>query len=82
MESGNRKVNVTYYGMLAERLSIETEELELPAGALDLRDFFVEKHPHLAKYTFSTAVDLEYMEMLPENAQPNKIDIMPPFAGG
>ncbi len=82
MESGTRKVNVTYYGMLAERLSIETEVIELPAGALDLRDFFVQKHPDLAKYTFSTAVDLEYMETLPERAQPNKIDIMPPFAGG
>ena len=82
METNNRKVTVRYYGMLAERLSIETEELELPTGEIDLRDFFLKMHPDLAPYTFSTAVDLEYMNTLPHQAQPQKIDIMPPFAGG
>ncbi|MCR9172142.1 MAG: hypothetical protein NXI10_06605 [bacterium] len=82
MEPSKRKVAVTYYGMLAERLSIETEELELPAGEINLRDFIVKTHPVLAQYTFSAAVDLEYMETLTEQAQPQKIDIMPPFAGG
>lgn len=82
MESGNRKVNVTYYGMLAERLSIETEELELPSGAVVLRDFLVHVHPELEMFTFSTAVDLEYRETISSEDRPTKIDIMPPFAGG
>lgn len=82
MESSNRRVKVTYYGMLAERLRIETEELELPTGDIHLRDFFIERHPNLVQFTFSTAVDLEYIDTLSAQAQPQKIDIMPPFAGG
>lgn len=82
MESGARQVNVTYYGMLAEKLSIDSEVLELPSGEVNLRDFFVEKHPELSAFTFTAAVDLEYKELVTEDHQPNKIDLMPPFAGG
>ncbi|MDB3906329.1 hypothetical protein OAK35_00095 [Crocinitomicaceae bacterium] len=82
MASGNRKVTVTYYGMLAEKLNINSEELELPSGEINLRKFFVNKHPELKSFTFSAAVDLEYIDTLTEQALPQKIDLMPPFAGG
>ena len=82
MESGNRKVTVTYYGMLAEKLRINSEELELPSGEVNLREFFVDAHPELNAFTFTAAVDLEYTDTLAEQTQPQKIDLMPPFAGG
>jgi len=82
MESSKRKVTVTYYGMLAEKLSIQSEELELPSGDVNLREFFIEKHPELNAFTFTAAVDLEYTDTLTQQTQPQKIDLMPPFAGG
>ncbi len=82
METSYRKVTVAYYGMLAERLRMESEKLELPSGEINLRDFLVETHPELAQFTFTAAVDLEYTNTLSKEAQPQKIDVMPPFAGG
>lgn len=68
--------------MLAEKLRVESEVLELPLGDINLRDFFTQKHPELANFTFSAAVDLEHRESITAADQPQKIDIMPPFAGG
>jgi hypothetical protein len=68
--------------MLAERLNMTSEVLEIPNGEVILRDFFVNKHPELEGFTFTAAVDLEYKDVLCETSQPNKIDLMPPFAGG
>lgn len=82
MESINRKVTVTYYGMLAEKLGIIEEAIVLPYQDITLREFMIQLHPELDTFTFSTAVDLELTDILKKDAQPNKIDIMPPFAGG
>jgi len=82
MESGNRKVSVTYYGMLSEKLRINNEVIDIPSEDIVLKDFISEIHPELRHFTFSVAVDLELTEILKKDAQPQKIDIMPPFAGG
>ncbi|XOV69272.1 MAG: MoaD/ThiS family protein [Fluviicola sp.] len=82
MGTTHRKVTVAYYGMLAERLGMDSEVLELPSGEVNLRNFFQNVHPQLEGLTFLAAVDLEYKEVLSETSQPNKIDLMPPFAGG
>ncbi|GAB5417697.1 MAG: hypothetical protein Crog4KO_26830 [Crocinitomicaceae bacterium] len=77
-----RKVTVTYYGMIADKIGKNSEELILPAGEIQLRNFFEAKHPELSAFTYSVAVDLHYTATLPSEVIPNKIDIMPPFAGG
>lgn len=82
METMERKVAVTYYGMVAEKIGKTTEELDLPSGEIELRAFFEKKYPNLIAQTFSIAVDLNYTTIIPSSASPKKIDIMPPFAGG
>jgi molybdopterin converting factor small subunit len=77
-----RKVAVTYYGMIAEKIGKTHEDLELPSGNIELRSFFEQKYPNLTKQTFSIAVDLNYTATISADASPHKIDIMPPFAGG
>ncbi len=82
METMERKVTVTYYGMIAEKIGKSSEDLILPEGEIQLRSFFEAKYPSLAAFTYSIAVDLNYTTTLPTEINPNKIDIMPPFAGG
>jgi hypothetical protein len=77
-----RSVEITYYGMLAERLNIESEVVELPEGDLDLHQFLTQKHPALHDFTYTTAVDLDYKKQLTKNDTPKTIAVMPPFAGG
>ena len=77
-----RKVDVTYYGLIAEKLGKNSEELLLPTGDIELKKFIEITHPELSGLTFSIAVDLEITTTIPENVLPNKIDVMPPFAGG
>lgn len=73
---------ITYYGMLAEKLNLPNETLEIPSGDINFRDFLQSRHPSLNGLTFSIAIDLEYGEMIGKNDLPKKIDVMPPFSGG
>ena len=82
METMERSVTVTYYGMLAEKIGKSQETMQLPEGKLELRSFFERNYPALESQTFSIAVDLQYTSELSENETPTKIDLMPPFAGG
>jgi molybdopterin converting factor small subunit len=82
MATMERKVTATYYGMLAEKIGKQQENLQLPSGEIELREFFVDLYPELTNHTFSIAVDLNYTTTLLESSEPQKIDIMPPFAGG
>lgn len=82
MATMERKVTATYYGMLAEKIGKQQENLQLPSGEIELRKFFIDLYPELSDHTFSIAVDLTYATILPETSEPKKIDLMPPFAGG
>ena len=68
--------------MLAEKLGISAENAQMPEGDVNLRDFLLARHSSLHGLTFSIAIDLEYGEQLSSDKNPNKIDVMPPFAGG
>jgi len=68
--------------MIAERLELETEKIDLPPGSIQLREHLAQLHPVLNEFTYSIAVDLEYKDEISEMDQPKKIAVMPPFAGG
>lgn len=80
--SHKHTVTITYYGMLEEALGIRQETLSLPRISLNLREILLQQHPSLRDFTFSIAIDMEYRETLSAEETPDKIDIMPPFAGG
>lgn len=77
-----RKVTITYFGMLEEALGTRNESIDLIKGSVNLRELLLSRHDTLKDYTFSIAVDMEYREIVNENEIPTKIDVMPPFAGG
>lgn len=77
-----REITVNYFGMIAEKLEKSSEKLIFPDKSIELKPFLEEIHPFLREFTYSIAVDLKFSEALDEKQLPNKIDIMPPFAGG
>lgn len=77
-----REVSITYYGLIAEKLGLETETTELPEGVVDMKPFLESKHKQLSGLTYSVAVDLTYKDQITSEDTPTKIDVMPPFAGG
>ncbi len=77
-----REVTITYYGMIAEKLGCNTEVLSLPDEIIDLRIFLLDAHPTLKDFEFSIVIDLAFREQLKAGEIPQKIDVMPPFAGG
>lgn len=77
-----RAVIITYYGMIAERLALNSETVELPKNCTELRPFLMQLRPELADFRFSIAVDLAFRETIDSENQVKTIDVMPPFAGG
>ena len=77
-----REVTITYYGLLAEKLEIQSEQMQLPSNDLEIKSYLTKLHPELSNLTFSVAVDLEYRDKIELKDNPKKIDVMPPFAGG
>lgn len=77
------KVNVRYYGMVAEALGKSQEAVEFPAGGpVDLRAHFLARYPHLSALTWKVALGQELVEgpvLLVEGAE---VVLLPPFAGG
>lgn len=82
MEAMERKIKVTYYGMLEEAVGLREEAVSVTNDAIDLRDVLTQRHPALQDFTFSIAVDMEYRDQLTADESPSKIDVMPPFSGG
>jgi len=77
------KVNIKYFGMIAEKIQCQNETLELEFnGQLQLRDFFLDKYPTLNGMNFQIAINQELNEILTESSDSNEIALLPPFAGG
>ena len=75
---------VRFFGMIAEKLNLQNEELNLDTDIFDLNDLKKSiklKYPALEGMTFTTAVDGVLTNSI--NAKEVKISaILPPFAGG
>lgn len=77
------KVNVKYFGMIAEKIQCQNESLDVEfTGQIHLRDFFLEKYPALKEMNFQIAVNQELNEIMKESTESVEIALLPPFAGG
>jgi len=75
---------VNYYGMLAEKLNMnsETVSIEVDQDQFNLRNFFEELHPELKNMSFQIAVNQEITDTIKSTTNIQEIAMLPPFAGG
>lgn len=77
------KVNIRYFGMIAEKLHKTEEEIELHLDeSVQAKAYFDERYPALKEMTYQVAVDQQLSEVIEPNQEINEIALLPPFAGG
>lgn len=75
---------IRFFGMIAEKLNLQNEELNLDTDMSDLQDLkksIIAKYPLLEGMTFTIAVDGVLSNVI-QNKEVKTIAILPPFAGG
>jgi sulfur-carrier protein len=78
------KVNVKYFGMIADLTGKGSENLEIAGQgrSLDMRAMLLAKYPGLANMSWKLAVDQEIVEGSCDVHESSEIVLLPPFAGG
>jgi len=77
------KINVKYFGMIAEAVSCSSEQLEIEVkNELNLRDFFEKKHPNIKTLDYKIAINQQMNDILHSNQNNAEVALLPPFAGG
>ena len=77
------KVDVKYFGMIAETIGTSMENVELDVlNDFDLRLFFENKYPDIKKINFKIAVNQELTDSVINLRENSEIALLPPFAGG
>ena len=77
------KLEVKYFGMIAEKLCLSEESIEINfTEEFSLQEFFQSKYPVLTEMEYKIAIDQSFSTQL--NGDENKVEIalLPPFAGG
>jgi len=77
-------IKTRYFGMIAEKLQMQEEEIDFSALAfpLELKSFFIGRYPQLEKASFAIAVNHVVTTELQSAENINEIVLLPPFAGG
>lgn len=78
------KLEIKYFGMIAEKLGRENEIIDLEQTDLntnDLKSWFIERFPVLKNMSFVVAVNEAITNKFPEG-EIKTMAILPPFAGG
>lgn len=78
------KLEIKYFGMIAEKLGKEQEFIDLQQEGLnknDLKSWFVHRFPVLKNMSFVVAVNEAITNELPDG-EIKSMAILPPFAGG
>ena len=78
------KITVHYYGMIADKLSKSSEEIQFnfDGDSLNLKTYFENKYPLLKDMSYQTAVNQELTQTLKAGIEIKEIALLPPFAGG
>ena len=77
------KVNVKYFGMLAEKIGCASETLELNFDHdCNLREYFESKYPSIKEINYKIAVNQQINDFLANSKTEVEIALLPPFAGG
>ena len=78
------KLEIKYFGMIAEKIGNEQEFIDLKHEGLnrdDLKAWFIQRFPVLKNMSFVIAVNETITNELPEG-EIKSMAILPPFAGG
>ena len=78
------KCEIRFFGMIAEKLNLQNEEISLDTDISDLQDLkksIIAKYPSLEGMTFTIAVDGVLTNAI-RDKEIKTIAILPPFAGG
>lgn len=78
------KVNVQYYGMIAELIQKDSEEvlLDFEGDALNIKNHMEFVYPELKEMTFQVAIDQVLKNEIKITDEIKEIALLPPFAGG
>ncbi len=78
------KFTVHYFGLIAEKVTKKSEEVELQLSSekLDLHEFFEELYPTLRNLNYQIAVNQELNSVVDASMEITEIALLPPFAGG
>ena len=78
------KISVKYFGLIAEKTNVGSEEILIDNSAnLNLfLDSLKEKHPFLANLSFKTAVNQIIINENQDLKENDEVAILPPFSGG
>lgn len=79
------KCEIKYFGMIAEKLGKESEEIdlqELIGRYSNVKDSILLLNPELKGMTFSVAVNDKLKESWSEHEKILSVSVLPPFAGG
>ncbi len=77
------RIKVKYFGLIAELLKKEAEDLVFEnQNVVDLKSFFLKRYPALAKTEFMVAVNQTISSEVKINSDIKEIALLPPFAGG
>lgn len=78
------KINLLYFGMIAEALSITNEQLIMSCETTikELKNQLVEKYPILEKLEYQIALNQKISSKETIINTDCEIALMPPFAGG
>lgn len=80
----NMKLEIKYFGMIAEKLGKEQEFIDFQVENLDksdLKSWFIQRFPDLKKLSFVVAVNESITNELPDG-EIKSMAVLPPFAGG
>lgn len=76
-------LKLKYFGMIAEALSKEAEEIELNITSIqELKDYLVNQNSVLDKLNFKIAVNHKLVHLDSKLNNNDEVALLPPFAGG
>jgi molybdopterin synthase sulfur carrier subunit len=76
-------VNIKYFGMIAEKVGVTSESVEIQIDKkINLRNFIESKYPSIKNMNYKIAVNQQIGDFISEESNGYEIALLPPFAGG
>ncbi len=75
-------IRLKAFGMLAEKLGVDSLEIENPGSSDALRRLLLQQFPALQSLTFRMAVDRKLIQAETDISAGQEIALLPPFSGG
>ena len=76
------QIRLKAFGMLAEKLGVDSLEIENPGSSEALRRLLLQQFPALQSLTFRMAMDRKIIQVETDISAGQEIALLPPFSGG